>query len=376
MLQPKDLFATLPKVDIPQLVRVKNDEFWEIPIKNYSQILKEKIQKSTKIPDESKPYLKGLIDFMEEKFMDKKIKSPDLKELYTSSGYTSSGKKVEKIKTADIIKNFGELLGPYFAIKFLKGRNIVNIVFPVRQNYEVFDFFIKNEHYYGFSSKAASGGTNTLAPKLVVERLDGMQPDPDFAKYQKEIIVLRTLTNHGMYEGIVLAFGELIKNSSTKSKMNKQILTTAEMSEMFKDVNFEADSMKFEKNKLKEITKIKLSKPEAYRNFLNKFILESTQKVSEADKKAFLSGTKAYTSMNVVYGLTKFIASTDFNFDYVINAAFQDLNIVKMSMDTNGIPAFKMVATVKADDTVKGGNYVFRNKASFSRINDKLGLQL
>ena len=44
--------------------------------------------------------------------------------------------------------------------------------------------------------------------------------------------------------------------------------------------------------------------------------------------------------------------------------------------DANGIPAFKMVATVKADDTVKGGNYVFRNKASFSRINDKLGLQL
>jgi hypothetical protein len=39
MLQPKDLFATLPKVDIPQLVRVKNDEFWEIPIKKYSQII-------------------------------------------------------------------------------------------------------------------------------------------------------------------------------------------------------------------------------------------------------------------------------------------------------------------------------------------------
>ena len=72
----------------------------------------------------------------------------------------------------------------------------------------------------------------------------------------------------------------------------------------------------------------------------------------------------------------KFIASTNFNFDYVINAAFQDLNIVKMSMDKNGIPAFKMVATVDAVDTVTGGNYVFRNKASFSRINDKLGLQL
>jgi hypothetical protein len=363
MLQPGDLFATLPKVDIPQLVRVKNDEFWEIPIKKYSEILKDKIQKSKEIPNKSKPYLKGLIDFMDEN-----IKSSDLKELYTSSG--------KEIKTTDIIKNFGELLGPYFAIKFLKGRKIVNIVFPVRQNYEVFDFFIKNEHHYGFSSKAASGGTNTLAPKLVVERLDNMSSDSEFKNYQKEIIVLRTLTNHGMYEGIVLAFGELIKNPLTKSKMDKKILTAKEMSEMFKGVNFEADSMKFEKNKPKEITEINLSKPEAYRNFLNEFILESTQKVSEADKKAFLSGKKAYTSMNVVYGLTKFIASTDFDFDYVINAAFQDLNIVKMSMNKDGIPAFKMVATVDAEDTVKGGNYVFRNKASFSRINDKLGLQL
>jgi len=375
MLQPGDLFATLPKVDIPQLVRVKNDEFWEIPIKKYSEILKDKIQKSKEIPNKSKPYLKGLIDFMDEN-----IKSSDLKELYTSSG--------KEIKTTDIIKNFGELLGPYFAIKFLKGRKIVNIVFPVRQNYEVFDFFIKNEHHYGFSSKAASGGTNTLAPKLVVERLDKMSGDSEFKNYQKEIIVLRTLTNHGMYEGIVLAFGELIKNPLTKnyfttlfskvtfSTMGRQILTATKMNEMFKGVNFEADSMKFEKNKLKEITEINLSKPKAYAMFLNEFILGSTQKVSDADKKAFLSGKKAYTSTNVVYGLTKFIASTDFDFDYVINAAFQDLNIVKMSMNKDGIPAFKMVATVDAEDTVKGGNYVFRNKASFSRINDKLGLQL
>ena len=359
MLQPKDLFAILPKVDIPQLVRQNNDKFWEIPIEDYSKILKEEIQKNTGIPKNSKPYLKGLVDFMENKIDAKKLEN-----LYINSG--------EEIKTEDLIKNFGELLGPFFAKEFLKGRKIHNIVFPVRQNYEVFDFFIKNEHYYGFSSKAASGGTNTLAPKLVVERLDGMLPDPKFAEYQKEIVVLRTLTESGMYEGIVLAFGELLKDSSTKNKMDIPAKT---LQEIFKGVNFKSDSTKFETFKLKEITEIGLSKPTAYARFLNEFIIDSTKKVPAQEIKDYQSGKKAYTSTNVVYGLTKVIAKTDFNFDYVINAAFQDLNIVKMSMK-DGVPAFKMVATVDAENTVRGGNYIFRNKASFTRINDKLGLQL
>lgn len=360
MLQPKDLFATLQKIDIPQLVRQKNDKFWEIPIKDYSKILKGEIQKSTEIPSDSKGYLKGLVDFMEGN-----TTADNLKKLYVNSG--------KQIKTEDLIKNFGELLGPFFALKFLKGRTVHNIVFPVRQNYEVFDFFIKNEHYYGFSSKAASGGTNTLAPKLVVERLDAMSDDREFAKYQKEIVVLRTLTNSGMYEGIVLAFGELLKDSSTKNKMD---IPATKLQEIFKGVNFKDDSTKFETFKLKEITEIGLSKPTAYARFLNEFIIDSTKKVPAQEIKNYQSGKKAYTSTNVVYGLTKVIAKTDFNFDYVINQAFQDLNVVKMSMNKDGIPAFKMVSTVDAEDTVKGGNYIFRNKASFTRINDKLGLQL
>ena len=96
MLQPKDLFATLQKIDIPQLVRQKNDKFWEIPIKDYSKILKGEIQKSTEIPSVSKGYLKGLVDFMEGN-----VTADNLKKLYVNSG--------KQMKTEDLIKNFNYL---------------------------------------------------------------------------------------------------------------------------------------------------------------------------------------------------------------------------------------------------------------------------
>jgi hypothetical protein len=76
MLQPGDLFDGLPSEDIPQLIRKKNDKFWVFPIKDYSSILKTQIQKSKKIPEGSKSYLKGLIDFMDNKIDAKKLESP------------------------------------------------------------------------------------------------------------------------------------------------------------------------------------------------------------------------------------------------------------------------------------------------------------
>jgi hypothetical protein len=93
------------------------------------------------------------------------------------------------------------------------------------------------------------------------------------------------------------------------------------------------------------------------------------------EKKAFQSGKKTYTSTNVVYGMIKFIASSDFDFDYIMRQTFQDLNIVKMGMK-NGVPVFRMQSTVEAEDTETNRSYAFRSKAAFDRVKDKLGIQL
>jgi len=358
MLQPGDLFDGLPSEDVPQLIRVKNDKFWVFPINKYSDILKTQIQKSKKIPSGSKAYLKGLIDFMEGN-----ITADTLKNLYNNSG--------KEIPEKKIITDFGELLGPYFAIKFLKTRKIHNIVFPVRQNYEVFDFFIKNEHHYGFSSKALTGGSNTLAPKLIMERLDKMKNDQEFKSYKKEIKVIENLTEHSMYEGVVIAFGDLLSESVTSKGFD---IPAAELKRMFSGVDFKSDAKKIEKQKDTKITDLGLSKTTSYTDFLNRFVIESTQ-VPPMEKKAFQSGKKSYTSTNVVYGMIKFIASSDFDFDYIMRQTFQDLNIVKMGMK-NGVPVFKMQSTVEAEDTETNRSYAFRSKAAFDRVKDKLGIQL
>ncbi len=358
MLQPGNLFGGLPTEIVTPLVRTSNDKFWVFPVKDYSKILKQQIQKNKDISQKSKIYLIGLVDFMEGK-----INAAQVKNLYINSG--------KEIPEKKIITDFGEVLGPYFALDFLKNRDVKNIVFPVRQNYEIFDFFIKNEHHYGFSSKALSGGSNTLAPKLLIERLEKMKKDPEFKKYNKEIIVLENLTNYSMFEGVVIAFSNLISNNNTSKGFD---ISATEMRKIFANVNFELDSKKIEKNKDKPIVEINLSDAKPYAEFLNRFVVESTQ-IPMSQKKDFQSGKKPYTTTNVVYGMIKYIASSDFDFNYIMKQAFQDLNIVKMGMK-DGVPTFKMQSTVSTEVTVTNNNYVFRSKAAFDRVKDKLGIQL
>jgi hypothetical protein len=93
-----------------------------------------------------------------------------------------------------IVTDFGEVIGPFYALDFLKNRGITEIVFPIRQNYEVFDFFLGGKgQYYGFSSKALTGGSNTLAPKLIHERIVKMKGNADFRAYQRELDLLDNL---------------------------------------------------------------------------------------------------------------------------------------------------------------------------------------
>ena len=204
MLQPGDLFSSITPIEIPQLKRVPKDKFWSFPIKDYGKIVKQQIDKidNKQLSMGSKNYLKGLVDFMEGK-----INSTQVKNLYNNSG--------QEIPEKKLITDFGEILGPFFAFNYVVKRGVKNVTFPTRQNYEIFDFFIQNEHYYGFSSKALTGGSNTLAPKLIIERLDAMEKNIDFRNYKKEIEVLKNLTKYAMFEGVIVAFGDLLKNNAT-----------------------------------------------------------------------------------------------------------------------------------------------------------------
>lgn len=359
MYQPSDFFKNERKVQIPQLVRSSNDTFWVFPISSYGKKVKDGIE-DLKVSLAVKMYLKGLVDFMEGK-----IQAQQVKNFYLNAK--------SEIDSKAIITEFGEVIGPFYALKYLRGRDVNNITFPVRTNYEIFDFFIQNDHYYGFSSKALSGGSNTFAPKLIYERLDKMRVHPNFRNYQKEITIVENLTKYSMFEGVIVAFGDLISGNANKAKGFE--ISQSELRTMFSGVDFLADARKIEANKDKPIGNLNLSKPAAYTEFLNRFIIDST-KVPESEKKKLKEGKAHYTTTNVVYGFIKFISSSDFNFEEIMSQCFQDLNIVKMGLDSSGVPVFKMQATVEAEDTVKSDVYTFRSKAAFDRVRDKVGIQL
>jgi hypothetical protein len=358
LLQPGDLFGNLTIKVVPELVRKSDDKFVIIPFSKYAQTVKAQIDKQKEISKMAKAYLKGLVDFVA-----KPGSSDKLKKLFDNQG--------DDLKEETVIKDFGEVLGPLFAIKYCKGSN-PEVIFPTRQNYEIYDFFIKTKtQTYGFSSKALKGGSNTLAPKLIVERVQKMKLESKLKKYSTELEVLKCLTQYPMFEGVVMAFASLIKSGYVGKGFNT---TSAKLKSMFNGVKFENDAKKLESQKEGKIAKMGLSKPKAYAAFLNNFVLEST-KVPDSEKKKLLSGKTSYTSTNVIYGMIKFIASSSFKLDEIMNMCFQDLYIVKMGMK-DGVPEFVMQTFIPMKDTVTGNNFAFRSKAGFDRVNDKPGIQL
>lgn len=362
-LQPSSMFANRTTIDIPELKRKENDKFWSIPVGKYAaEVLKQIAAiKDKDVDANSKLYLIALVEFMTGK-----IKEKELLAAYSKN----------TIPDKDIIKNFGEILGPFYALQVVETKirgKINNVVFPTRQNYEVFDFFIKNDHHYGFSSKAMVGGSNPLVPRLIIERLKKMKNKTEFKKFENELTVLQELTDYGMFEGVARAFAILIKNGVKAKGFEGAEKLFSKMSL----VNIRSDAAIFEKNKESNINKLRLSNYKAYETFLDNYVVGSIseQKRKEAKKNG-------YQSVNVVYGMIKFISSVkNFQFDEIMKHAFQDLYVAKMGMK-KGVPVFGLQTTIEANKIFKpksfqiGEEYAFRSKASWDRVRDKLGIQL
>lgn len=371
-LQPSNIFSKEKISDVDVLVRKQNDKFWILPIAKYEDILIKNISFIKNIDKGSREYLIGLV-----KFMQKKINEKELSQLYLKNN----------IPETDIIKNFGEVLGPFFALNILEKKSrakLYNIIFPTRQNYEIFDFFIKDHIHFGFSSKALVGGSNPLVPRLFIERLDKMKNKGEFKNYKTEIDVLRELTEGGMYSGVVNAFELMIESGKIAKGFDRNVFS------IFKKTNFKSDAQKFESNKERFISSLNLSDQKSYELFLNNYIFENisnnnkmkTKQLAKKDRNGNKNGY-GYLSVNVIYGMIKYLSSVpDFQFEELMKKLFPDLNIIKMGLNKTGVPIFRLQTTIDAKTVFKlktfevGGRYAFRSKASWDTVRDKLGIQL
>ena len=381
MLQPKDILSSYPKKDVPILCLPShpNVKFWVIPNGDYAGLLEKQINKSfAKTPAKMK-YLNMLVGYASG---EKGIKADSLQ----------SALKDSKFSPAQVAKDFGELLAPFYGLRYLDkfmtkngvkvqrgtirhaygepGKKLNSICFPDAQNYPIFDFFVQNGYYFGFSVKAMTGGSNTLSPTYIAQRISKLKDSAQKQlkkDYPIEFTVLSVLAEQKTFAGPVVAFGKILDIKGN------HFPAISEIREIFKKTNFEKDSEIIEKNKEKPLSALNLSDRTAYNKFMNKFIIDATK---QDDKEKYKSGKKEYTPENLVYAFIKYLAMIDYDLQPMLRELFPDLNIIKVDIDNKGVPNFKMVTIIEAKDTILQESFDLRSKAAFNRVNDKLGIQL
>lgn len=381
MLQPKDILASYPKKDVPILCLPShpNVKFWVIPIEEYANLLEKQVKKSfSKSPAKMK-YLNLLIGYASG---EKGIKPEVLQ----------SALKDSKLSPAAVAKDFGELLAPFYGLRYLDkfmtkdgvrvqrgtirhaygepGKKLNSICYPDAQNYPIFDFFVQNGYYFGFSVKAMTGGSNTLSPTYIAQRIKKLKQaaQKELNKnYPIEFTVLSVLAEEKTFAGPVIAFGKILEIKGN------HFPAISEIRAIFKNTNFDKDAQIIEKNKEKPLSALSLSDRIAYNTFMNKFIIDATK---QEDKEKYKSGKKEYTPENLVYAFIKYLAMIDYDLKPMLRELFPDLNIIKVDIDNKGIPSFKMVTIIEAKNTILQESFDLRSKAAFNRVNDKLGIQL
>lgn len=385
-IQPKDIFAGKTAKDISVLKTATKDLFWVIPIKDYKDTLLSSIDKKIKNANELR-YLKLVVRHAAgEKGLESKI----------ADAFKVSGMKAESVS-----KDFGELLSPFYAATYLDkfmrnenvsvskttlraaygepGKKVNNICFPTAQNYPVFDFFIQNGYYFGFSVKTYPGSTNTFSPTYISEKFESM-PEKSKNELRKkfsplEFNIVSILGTESMLGGPVKAFAELIFNRGDHFEKIEN------MRKIFSGItkkDFDSDALLIEKaGRDKPLDKLGLKGYKSYVRFMNEFVIQDTRE-DEKIKKKYQTGDKEYNTTNLVYGFIKYLAKPSYGVTEILGSLFPDLNIVKITIDRNGLPGFKLVTMIKIADkrAELEGACDLRSKASFSRVKDKLGLQL
>ena len=344
-ISPGELFKKHRLTQIKDLVRKPNDQFYVFTAAEYAKQAKDAIGK-TNINKDYKKYLTAVVDHVNDP---RKVPAKDIEIIYQTFK--------KNINVAEVIKYFGEILGPLYVIKNQGG---TQVVFPQRSNYELFDYFVmKNGKYVGYSAKAEGGSSNTLVPRLIAERIEGQK------KVQNKdlgIDVILQLATQPTFAGTIKAVGLLAQKNIFPATMQSD----ASLKTQFKKINWGADALIIEANKKAKLSSLSLSGKISYTQFLSKHVVPRM-------KSAHTPAT--FTATNLIYGfIAMYLADVSkegaFDLTPTIQNLFPDLNIVKMSISTKGTPAFHLIPRGQVEEVT------LRSKARWDVIKDKLGVQL
>lgn len=384
-LSPTTLFnrnRDFSQVSIPELANKPNDEFFVISAANYSNAVRKSIEGSRGIPSQYKQYLGLLMDV---------ISGTQQKAVAAKKILIQNKKTYETTLDIGKIENyFSELATPINLIN--QGYTSAEIIFPVRPNYEVYDFFMKvgkgkNAELLGYSVKAKSGSTNTLSARFLQERMKSLSSSnklftslSESQTLGRDVIV--TLGENKMSVGPVKAV-QLLCNKSTFSFPSTVNATAANSLKKMTDSEWNSlsdASMSGLEKKLDQAVSSKTAYAKI-KTFLDNFLFPSNAKervvVDRKQKDKYIS-SDSYTVNNFVYALLTMITDASkeqsIQLSPTVYTVFPNLFVTKMSVRSTGYPTFT-VNSLKNYSTKDP--FVFRNKQSFTRpINDKLGIAI
>lgn len=354
-LGPASIFSSVKPVDISPLFQQKpTDKFIVIPADQYASKVRLSIDK-TQLPVIYKKYLKELIDYESDK-TDRKILTETL----------DSNKK--ELSEKDIEKYFGEVLGPIHLIN-KPNSSYDTVIFPVRTNYQLFDFFMKKgDRYIGYSSKTGKGVSNTLTPTVISERIKRSKIKTSDREIMFGRDVMVALGESSIVEGLFIVAGMIVKSKKFPKSM------PAPVRKAMGEVDWAKIATVFQNNRTKTIDEMGVAKVGRIEKFMSNYIIHRTR-MPDSTKTAYTAGNKKYTGNNVAYGLGMFIVDAnkegEFDCSPFLRLLFNDLNIIKLDL-VNGVPSWK---TRNLKDYTEA-KFSFRSKYRWDVVKDKLGIAL
>ena len=339
---------------------------------------------------------------------------------------------LSKLKAKDVQKNFGEVIAPLFAERWVapfvhkenavmsgstlrsaygkSGAMLTKIVFPKRQNYELFDFFICDGYKFGFSVKALKGGSNTLSSVDIMNRLLKVSSKVRAnlkKKYPVEFAVIQALgSKHpgmksSMRYGPPVAFAYLLKEGKIKgsppdwnTKWGKEPAgySSKTIKNIFQGIDFGTLAQKIDASKLETpLAKALNGCPMIYDACFDFLLYHGLPRTAESANflqwKAGKKG-KILEVGHLVSAMIQFICGIPLNFNDFMRYLFSDLNIVKIGINDVGLPTFLMVITIPSakkiatqlhelvTDIHTEKDFTFRYKTSWGNVNDVLGVGL
>jgi len=208
-----------------------------LPYAKYIKLLKSKAQ------SEKTGYLSYLISYVEASGR----MPPKQKDLMLKSF-----KKLSDESKRNIVKNFGETIGPLGILRLqLFGRitdTSFKVQYPKAENLGLYDYMISKDgkKWTRISAKGMTGKTNTVKPKDIVEVFGNVQNVPAGAKFAYSFIKLisEESTNEGSQKALELLkseypaeVGKLLPNEFRNKPVTSKVLSETIFEKLSKETN-------------------------------------------------------------------------------------------------------------------------------------------